>query len=166
MFDKVCTAGIFFALIFSVVGAFAQSDEGALDPSGWVTKYDTSFTGIGPQVYVLPPPRSREEVLVDSYQEKKGFYDSIARQLDFQGLLEEYQFTSNANYLEKTYAPFPKIEHKWDSLITSLEQKNNLPLVAGLRQRICVPPRPIWELSKSDTSFTAGFKCGKASWFW
>ena len=132
MFDKVCTAGIFFALIFSVVGAFAQSDEGALDPSGWVTKYDTSFTGIGPQVYVLPPPRSREEVLVDSYQEKKGFYDSIARQLDFQGLLEEYQFTSNANYLEKTYAPFPKIEHKWDSLITSLEQKNNLPLVAGL----------------------------------
>ncbi|MGO3653902.1 MAG: tetratricopeptide repeat protein [Sphingobacterium sp.] len=132
MFDKVCTAGIFFALIFSVVGAFAQSDEGALDPSGWVTKYDTSFTGIGPKVYVLPPPRSREEVLVDSYQEKKGFYDSIARQLDFQGLLEEYQFTSNANYLEKTYAPFPKIEHKWDSLITSLEQKNNLPLVAGL----------------------------------
>lgn len=131
MFDKVCATGL-LALMFSVVGVFAQNDKNLLDPSGFVTKYDTSFTGIGPKVYVLPPPRSQEEVLVESYQEKEGFYDSIARQLDFQELLDEYRFTSNAKYLEEKFSPYPTTAEDWNALLTRLEQNGNYPLVAGL----------------------------------
>lgn len=131
MFDKVCVVG--WMLLLCLAGnLWAQDKDAPLDPSGLVTKYDTSFTGIGPKVYVLPPPRTKQEILVDSYEEKEGFFDSIARQLDFHELLEDYQFTSNAGYLKDKFSPFPTSEEEWNALLSGLEENNNLPLVAGL----------------------------------
>src|SRR5690606_665711 len=63
MFDKICILGL-LSLILSAEGLHAQSQDDDLDPSGFVNKYDTSFTGIGPKVYTLPAPRSKEEILV------------------------------------------------------------------------------------------------------
>lgn len=131
MFDKIYVLGL-LSLILSVGGLHAQSQDDSLDPAGFVNKYDTSFTGIGPKVYTLPAPRSKQEILVDSYEEKKGFFDSIARQLDFQELLDDFQFTSNASYLEKTFAPYPTTKEDWQQLLGQLEENRNLPLVAGL----------------------------------
>jgi len=119
-------------LVFTFLGGHAQSDEAPLDPAGFVTKYDTSFAGIGPKVYTLPPPRTQQEVLVDSYKEKKGFYDSISRGLDFQILQNDFKFTQNAGYIKNNFKPLPATEQEWDGLISKLEKNNNAVLAAGL----------------------------------
>ncbi len=57
-----------FFLLGCSTAAFAQQH---VDFSGTVTKYDSTFTGIGPKVYFLPPPKSAEELLDDRYAEKE-----------------------------------------------------------------------------------------------
>lgn len=131
MFKKVRVL-LALGLIFPLSGLMAQSDGELLDPAGYVTKYNPSFKGIGPKVYVLPAPRTKEEVLVDSYQEKKGFYDSIARKLDYQNLIEEYKQTSNAAYLQQHFTPFPETPEQWNKLIQTLQRNNNIQLATGL----------------------------------
>ena len=42
-----------------------------VDFSGVVSKYDSTFAGIGPVVYFLPPPKTEEELLDDRYAEKE-----------------------------------------------------------------------------------------------
>lgn len=49
-------------------GSFAQQH---VDFSGVVSKYDSTFAGIGPPVYFLPPPKTAEELLDDRYAEKE-----------------------------------------------------------------------------------------------
>lgn len=66
-----------------------------IDPSGYIHKYNASFDGIGPKVYVLPAPRSKEELLSDSYQAKVNFADTIIFALAFQDLLADFKPTSN-----------------------------------------------------------------------
>lgn len=47
---------------------FAQQH---VDFSGVVSKYDSTFAGIGPPVYFLPAPKTEEELLDDRYAEKE-----------------------------------------------------------------------------------------------
>ncbi|MVZ65783.1 tetratricopeptide repeat protein [Sphingobacterium sp. DK4209] len=131
MFNKVRVL-LAIVLIISLKGVKAQSGSEVLDPAGFVTKYNPNFKGIGPEVYNLPAPRTKEEVLVDSYKEKNSFYDSIARQLDYQNLIEEFQQTSNSSYLIQQFQPFPNSAEKWMDLINSLKRNNNTRLAAGL----------------------------------
>lgn len=131
MIDKV-RVSLTLGLILLAVSVKAQTNDKPLDPSGFVTKYDSTFAGIGPKVYVLPAPRTKEEELVDSYKEKKGFFDSIARQLEYQSIIEDYRPTSNAAYLKQNIKPYPSTEGEWNSLITKLENNRNLPLAAGM----------------------------------
>ncbi|MBK1440042.1 hypothetical protein JHJ32_08605 [Parapedobacter sp. ISTM3] len=49
-------------------GVIAQQK---VDFSGHIVKYDSTFAGIGPRVYFLPPPKSAEELLDDRYAEKE-----------------------------------------------------------------------------------------------
>lgn len=35
------------------------------------TKYNKEFSGIGPEVYILPPPKTKEEILQDQYSTKR-----------------------------------------------------------------------------------------------
>ncbi|WP_293932204.1 tetratricopeptide repeat protein [Sphingobacterium sp. UBA6645] len=131
MFNKVRVL-LALGLIILMSGLKAQSDSEVLDPAGFVTKYNPKFKGVGPEVYVLPAPRTKEEVLADSYQEKKSFYDSIARELDHQNLVEEFQLTSNASYIKQQFDPYPSSPEKWTELINSLKKNNNTRLAVGL----------------------------------
>lgn len=62
-------AACFFSLSFGVLTCvFAQQH---VDFSGVLAKYDSTFSGIGPEVYHLPPPKTEEELLDDRYAEKE-----------------------------------------------------------------------------------------------
>ncbi|MFZ4263558.1 tetratricopeptide repeat protein [Sphingobacterium sp. HJSM2_6] len=124
---------LFLALLFFIVGfrLDAQTQETPLDPSGFVTKYDIAFHGIGPMVYVLPTPRTKEETITDSYKEKKDFYDTIARQLDYQDLLNEFNFPSATNQLKQAFQPLPSTDVQWKELIQKLESNNQALLAAA-----------------------------------
>lgn len=65
---------------FLWVGFPAVFGQGSVDFSGTISKYDSTFSGIGPEVYFLPPPKTEAELLDDRYAEKE--VDSV--------LVEEY----------------------------------------------------------------------------
>ena len=165
MINKV---SLIIAIIFLAIGSVVKgqgNDGDVLDPSGFVTKYDSKFNGIGPTVYVLPAPRTKEEELVDSYKEKKDFYDSISRQMDFQHLIEEYKITSNSGYLKQNFNPFPDTDDKWNQLLTKLEQNNNAILAAGLSNEYALQLLKNKEIDKAKTQLERGLRTIKATSF-
>src|SRR5690606_33101215 len=66
LFIHIVCFCFFFCSILN--GSFAQQ---RVDFSGVVSKYDSTFAGIGPPVYFLPPPKTEEELLDDRYAEKE-----------------------------------------------------------------------------------------------
>jgi len=123
--------------------------EQKLDPSGFVTKYDPDFNGIGPKVYVLPAPRTKKEELADSYKEKTNFYDSISKQLDFQNLIEGYKSTSNKGFILQNIKPLPATDAEWEALILKLHQNNNQALSVGIANEYALELIRKGELSKA-----------------
>src|SRR5690606_25555958 len=64
--------------IFTITISYAQTiDSKIVDPYGFVTKYDTTFNGIGPSVYILPLPRTLKDEMTDIYEDLLSFEDSI-----------------------------------------------------------------------------------------
>ncbi|MFD2596656.1 tetratricopeptide repeat protein [Sphingobacterium griseoflavum] len=118
--------------VFSVEYAAAQAKMETLDPAGYVNKYDTNFNGIGPKVYVLPAPRTREELLIDSYNEKTAFQDSIDRALDFQQLLEDFKSTSNLGHIQYLLSPTPETPLAWNNLVEQEILRGNYSAAYGL----------------------------------
>ncbi|MEI5983491.1 tetratricopeptide repeat protein [Sphingobacterium sp. PU5-4] len=127
-----------------------------LDPSGFVTKYNTDFDGIGPEVYVLPAPRSQQEVLVDTYREKSDFFDSISHHLDYQKLIEGFRSTSNKGYILQNIKPLPSSTEQWEELINKLQQNNNRPLAAGIANEFALELLRNRETSKAISVLRSG----------
>ncbi|WP_313261970.1 tetratricopeptide repeat protein [Sphingobacterium sp.] len=162
MIDKVRII-LAFGLITSTVSLKAQTNNKPLDPSGFVTKYDSSFAGIGPKVYVLPPPRTKEEELVDSYKEKQGFFDSISRQLEYQSIIEDYKPTLNASYLKQSFNPFPATGQEWNDLIAKLENNRNLPLAAGMANEYAYDLLKKGDINKAIALLIRGLNAARTS---
>lgn len=162
MIDKV---RVIFALslIFPLSSLKAQNNDKLLDPAGFVTKYDSSFAGIGPKVYVLPAPRTKEEELVDSYKEKSGFFDSISRQLDYQILIEDFKPSSNAAYLKQNFNPLPANDQDWNTLISKLEVNKNFPLAAGLSNEYAFQLLKKGDINKSIALLIRGLNAARNS---
>lgn len=117
----------------AVLGISAQERSSlALDPAGYVNKYNTSFEGIGPEVYVLPAPRTKQEILRDSYGEKGFFSDTISHALRLRSLLTEFKRTENADLLIERYKPFPSSSEDWNMLIKEEKNRGNLLVTSGL----------------------------------
>ena len=75
---------IFSILFFLVLCTplFAQTDDKYHDP----IKYNSSFKGIGPKVYILPPPKTEKQILTELYENKKQNntrIDSLLEKLTF-----------------------------------------------------------------------------------
>lgn len=90
---------LLFACIIAIStnSTFAQNASIKPDPTGFITKYDTSFRGIGPEVYYLPKPQQKIEVLVNEYKKLAPFNDSIKTAILFQELTKNFENTGNYN---------------------------------------------------------------------
>lgn len=66
---KIVALPFFFTwwVIFSVAFAQESDFQSMKNP----VKYNESFAGIGPKVYILPPPKTEEEILTEKYAIKK-----------------------------------------------------------------------------------------------
>lgn len=60
-----CFCCFFWGISLNLTG------QQSVDFSGYISKYDSTFSGIGPEVYFLPPPKSEEELLDDRFAEKE-----------------------------------------------------------------------------------------------
>lgn len=125
------TAGLFtFGL--SATCLHAQETNVMLDPAGYVNKYDTTFNGVGPHVYVLPAPRTREELLTDSYKEKIVFQDSIDKALDLQELIASFKTTRAERNMQYLLSPMPTSAGAWNELIDGELARGNYHTAYGL----------------------------------
>src|SRR5690606_23751542 len=121
-----------FALGLSTAYTQAQQVDGALDPAGYVNKYDTDFDGVGPRVYILPAPRTREELLTDSYKEKVSFQASIEQALDFEQLIAEFTTTSAERNVQYLLSPMPSTALAWNELVEREVERGNYNAAYGL----------------------------------
>ncbi|KGE14866.1 tetratricopeptide repeat protein [Sphingobacterium deserti] len=119
-------------LLTVALPAISQEQSVPLDPAGYITKYDTKFNGVGPAVYVLPAPRTRQELLTDSYAAKVDFQDSIDRALDFQRLLEDFKPTSNFSNIQYLLTPQPSSALAWNTLIQEELKRGNYNTAYGI----------------------------------
>lgn len=122
---------LFISLFFNVETSWAQHNA---DTVGQIEKYDKTFDGIGPQVYILPPPRTAAEVLADRYSEKIYFRDSITRALELQHLTERFNFTSNTAHIQYFLLPKPENDTQWELRIQQQIDEGNHYAAYGLLQ--------------------------------
>lgn len=93
-----------------------------LDAAGYVQKYDTSFRGIGPEVYVLPAPRTQEEVLQDGYATIELFREDIDRKILYLRIIKNFKPVSQEMFLDSSvYNRLSQaaLDHTVDSLLLS-----------------------------------------------
>lgn len=121
-----------FALGLSAAHAQAQQVDSALDPAGYVNKYDTDFDGVGPRVYILPAPRTREELLTDSYAEKISFQDSIDKALDLQQLISEFKTTRAEANVQHLLSPLPNTALAQSELVEREIERGHYNTAYGL----------------------------------
>lgn len=120
---KLDKKSVFYHLLSLVIlwghpfDALTQETDRVLDPAGYVNKYDTAFNGIGPRVYILPAPRTREELLMDSYADNTNFRDSIDRALDLQRLIADFKSTHNEKHVKNYFSPLPNNVQGWAARI-------------------------------------------------
>lgn len=110
----------------------AQTKSSPLDPAGYVLKYDSSFTGIGPKVYVLPAPRTKKEELTDIYREITPFRDSIHKAIRYQKLLSTLIPTSNALAVQYILQSTPSDTGHFDALLKKHLQANEHDIAYGI----------------------------------
>lgn len=118
--------------VFQVDLVVAQRQEAPLDPAGFVTKYDTEFEGVGPKVYVLPAPRTKEEMLTDTFAEILSFQDSIQQAMVYQRLIADFKSTNNEGLVKTIVNPLPQDELGWNTVIETNIQQENHGIAYGL----------------------------------
>ncbi len=133
------SAGFCFFLWGGLTGAFGQ---GSVDFSGVITKYDSTFAGIGPKVYFLPPPKSEAELLDDRYAEKEvdsALVEEYVKRMEY---YHELEMTGNGEVAVK-YVPIRETQ------LSSIEGKllmaadynvasNNLNALADVQNRLAM----------------------------
>ncbi|WP_257668876.1 tetratricopeptide repeat protein [Parapedobacter tibetensis] len=110
------------------------------DFSGYIAKYDSTFSGIGPEVYFLPPPKSEEELLDDRYAEKEIDSVLVDEYIDRMKYYHRLSMTGNtlaiAKYLPLTIAQTESVEGRLLVEIDRAERQGSVDLVADLENRL------------------------------
>lgn len=78
--------------------ASAQKKENL--PERYITDYDTSFTGIGPKVYHLPTPKTKEELIIEAYSQKTDLSSLITEKLKYKSLFSNLCYISGSAELK------------------------------------------------------------------
>lgn len=133
-------AACFFFFFWGVLTCvFAQQH---VDFSGVITKYDSTFSGIGPEVYHLPPPKTEEELLDDRYAEKEIDSAVVDEYVNRMKYYHRLVMTGNGNvaakYMPVTEAQASSIEGK---LLIAADHNNmatNASLLADIQNRLAM----------------------------
>ena len=132
-----------------------------LDPAGYVNKYNPDFKGIGPLVYVLPAPRTKEEALTDDYNETRNFEDSISRILLSTRLLNDFKATSNQKAAEEIITETPQNQKDLNSTIQKFVANKNFGVAYALLNAQSRTTMENNELAKSTNSIHEALNLAK-----
>src|SRR3546814_1451682 len=142
-----CRRVLLRSLWSGLTGAFGH---GSVYFTGVIAKYDSTFSGIGPNVYFLPPPKTESELLDDRYAEKEVDSALVEEYVERMQYYHRLEMTGNGDVAVK-YVPIR------ESQISSIEGK--LLMVAdynvasnNLHAQADIPNRLAMERSEEHTS--------------
>src|SRR5690606_41980992 len=117
----------YFLLILILLMGFetkAQTDQ------RYHLKYNKEFSGIGPKVYILPPPKTEKELILDQYSDKK------TEQVDFLQLLQKIELSDRLQKIDNGFMPRNQVDskkiNKEDRLVSTInyyKQQNRIDSV-------------------------------------
>src|SRR5690606_23192440 len=131
----------YFCFLF-LGGMTAAFGQGNVDFTGTIGKYDSTFSGIGPKVYFLPPPKTEAELLDDRYAEKEvdsALVEEYVKRMQYYHRLE---LTGNGDVAVK-YVPIREsqassVEGKLLMAADYNAASNNLNLLADIQNRLAM----------------------------
>ncbi|MCA5004067.1 tetratricopeptide repeat protein [Sphingobacterium bovistauri] len=128
---KLFSTSLSIFLLLSTITYGQSLEQSALDPYGFVTKYDIKFDGIGPKVYILPLPRTLKDEMIDTYKEIQNFQDSIRKGYQYERLLSRFLQTSNAKDIDKLILD-KSFKGDYNAIIQRYSDTNNHTTIYGL----------------------------------
>ncbi len=137
-----------------------------IDFSGVITKYDSTFSGIGPKVYFLPPPKTSAELLDDRYAEKEidsALVEEYVKRMQYYHRLE---MTGNGDVAEK-YVPIREsqtssVEGKLLMAVVYNVASHNLNALADVQNRLAMEYVAIGTLDFAVEFFEKAVQAKKA----
>ena len=114
----------------------------SVDFSGYISKYDTTFSGIGPAVYFLPPPKTAEELLDDKYAGKEADSALVEEYVGRMNYYHRLKMTGDnaviAKYLPVDDAEAASVEGRLLTEIERFEQLGSINFVGDLQNRLAM----------------------------
>lgn len=131
----------YFCFLF-LGGMTAAFGQGNVDFTGTIGKYDSTFSGIGPEVYFLPPPKTEAELLDDRYAEKEVDSALVEEYVERMQYYHRLEMTGTGDVAVK-YVPIR------ESQVSSIEGKllmaadynaarNNLSALGDVQNRLAM----------------------------
>ncbi|WP_262248690.1 tetratricopeptide repeat protein [Parapedobacter soli] len=157
-------SGCFCLLLWGgLMSGFGQEN---IDFSGVITKYDSTFSGIGPKVYFLPPPKTSAELLDDRYAEKEidsALVEEYVKRMQYYHRLE---MTGNGDVAEK-YVPIREsqtssVEGKLLMAVVYNVASHNLNALADVQNRLAMEYVAIGTLDFAVEFFEKAVQAKKA----
>ena len=125
---------VYFLLILILLMGFetkAQTDQ------RYHLKYNKEFSGIGPKVYILPPPKTEKELILDQYSDKK------TEQVDFLQLLQKIELSDRLQKIDNGFMPRNQVDskkiNKEDRLVSTInyyKQRNRIDSVLAWQNQL------------------------------
>ena len=113
-----------------------------VDFAGYITKYDSTFAGIGPKVYFLPPPPTEEELLDDRYAEKEIDSVEVEEYVDRMKYYHRLAMTGNggvvSKYMPVREAQASSVEGKLLMAVDRSNTLNDIGLRADVENRLAM----------------------------
>lgn len=157
-------SGCFCLLLWGgLMSGFGQEN---IDFSGVITKYDSTFSGVGPKVYFLPPPKTSAELLDDRYAEKEidsALVEEYVKRMQYYHRLE---MTGNGDVAEK-YVPIREsqtssVEGKLLMAVVYNVASHNLNALADVQNRLAMEYVAIGTLDFAVEFFEKAVQAKKA----
>lgn len=125
-FWKIALLSSAFQLVLCFM-SYAQ--ETTKDYTGSITKYNSSFKGIGPTVYFLPAPKTRTEQLIDIFDSntRKDYAKKIDQELRYKDLQSQLRSVKNIGQFQYLFKPIPTDLTAWNTLLTHIKQQYDEP---------------------------------------
>lgn len=122
-------------MLFALTNLSAQNSPSGIDHSGFITRYDRTFNGIGPHVYFLPPPPSKQDSinkLMVEFIKINDFNDTLQQAFLYQDLIYNYAKTNNSDYVIETIKNKSIQPEEWDKELANQIKEKNYPFAIGL----------------------------------
>ena len=128
---NIRTIIVCLCFVVSYMTAAAQKTN-QQDPARYILKYDTAFSGIGPTIYFLPLPRSKEDVLVDDLDKLDDFNDAIRQAFLYQDLLKSFAPTTNCAEVTEIIKVKAIAVEDWQKASQDQLDSNNQEVAIGI----------------------------------